>query len=116
MSWGLSQRGKQKDIVAALDAQSHRDFPAATNEAREQIDAALKAAGAILVTVVPDPEGEVTVSLSGHANPGHAKTEGWSRRLRRRSRAGRIVSASQSRSARPCRTSGVGTASATSSI
>lgn len=46
-------------------------------EQTEQIDVAI-AAAKLLAGAVGRPGDEVFVSISGHANPGHAPKEGWS--------------------------------------
>lgn len=79
MSWSASASSvPARDAVAKLRENFATTYPTPTTEVVEQFEAAAKGLEGALASVQPDPEGLVGVSANGHANPGHAKTAGWS--------------------------------------
>lgn len=79
MSWGLP--GVQAPLSGLADAlqKTKADYVAEVDlsvDALAQIDAAVTAAVA-LAAAVDDGTSPISVSLSGHANPGHRPTQGW---------------------------------------
>lgn len=83
MSWYLSGVTDTADKIEASLTAAAETYEAglAGNDvqldsaAMEAIAGAIKAAVAVVPVVAPDQE--VTVTLSGHANPGHMPTAGW---------------------------------------
>lgn len=84
MSWGFSL--KTRTSIEAFDSafggaadlyRSQGATPLAS-EAEEQVEAARQAARNIIESgVVGDDTTNISVSFSGHANPGHAPQPGW---------------------------------------
>ena len=78
MSWSASiSNVAAREAVAKLRENFIATHPEPTTEMAEQFEAAAKGVEHALPAVQPDPDGIVGVSAYGHANPGHAKTEGW---------------------------------------
>ena len=78
MSWGSSTQAAAADAVSVLH--DNLDAVDLSAEARAQADAAFGVLPALLA-VVDDGTHEVTVSVSGHANPGHAQGSGYANEL-----------------------------------
>lgn len=89
MSWTIPFTGEADDLRGAVEAAHTESVTRLTAdnggtlpdwyhepETTEQIQAALAAAEA-LSTAALQPTGYVTVTLAGHANPGHQPTQGW---------------------------------------
>lgn len=85
MSWSISippvnQDDFEEAANNALESAANPlsvQQPFAPDEAKEQFDAGLKAAQSIIASGVLG-EGKISGSISGHANPGHADTAGYS--------------------------------------
>ncbi len=80
MSFSLSVTAARPEVAAAVaDAGQRYDLTGndAPTETRELIDAA-PAIAQTAADLLGRPEDTVTVSVSGHANLGHARREGWS--------------------------------------
>lgn len=75
MSWGTGVHTIDKDQIGSLEAGANSD-PDAQASQDEQFAAALQAAQD-LAAAVGRPHDQVSVSLTGHANPGHAPRSGW---------------------------------------
>lgn len=86
MSWSLTSvtvpaGGNVRAVLEAAAAEQKTAASAAAYGAEDAAaDAIAKAidAAVALAPAVQVPGAGLTVSLSGHANPGHAKTAGWS--------------------------------------
>ncbi len=79
MSWSASVSNVvAEDAIGALQDNFAKTYPTPIPEVAEQFAAAIEAVGAALLSVQPDKHGLVTISVNGHANPGHKKTDGWS--------------------------------------
>lgn len=82
MSYNLTVTATRSDIVDAIGrVVREADLPQlAEQEAREHLAAC--AAGAVgQASVTGRHTDEVTVTISGHANPGHAPAEGWANEM-----------------------------------
>jgi len=79
MSYTLSTIAPKPEFTDAVDAtvDDHVVVGEAADEARRHLDAAA-AAAALLAEAIGVDEDKLAVSISGHANPGHGKVEGWS--------------------------------------
>jgi len=53
-------------------------YPKPTIEVAQQVEAAVRVLDTVVMSVTPELGVLVNVSASGHANPGHLKTPGWS--------------------------------------
>lgn len=82
MSWGMStEKTTAAEFASAVDALELGDGYSADfarDEAEAQLAAAKSAAKAILASGALGTEGEYLASLSGHAEPGHERREGYS--------------------------------------
>ena len=82
MSWSVQAPSQTAATLEGAARQkyeefvSHRGDDEAGSAADEQFEAALAAARTIVESGAVG-ESAVRVSLSGHANPGHAKRDGW---------------------------------------
>lgn len=78
MSWSASASAVvARDAAGKLRESFDKTYPTPTAEVTEQFAAVIRAVEGALTVVQPDLDGLVTVSASGHANPGHQKAEGW---------------------------------------
>lgn len=64
---------KRESALALIAAHHSEQLAAAT----EQFNQAVAAVRYLAVVCVPDEETLVNVTMSGHANPGHAPSPGW---------------------------------------
>lgn len=79
MSWSASVSSvRAVDAVAKLRENFTTGAAIRAPEVLEQFEAATRVVETVLLTVQPEMTGLVNVSASGHANPGHKKTDGWS--------------------------------------
>lgn len=73
MSWGTRSDASTKDYIRIVDVVFSEDVK---DEQAAQVAAAVDAAKA-LAAVVGRSDDRVVVTMSGHANPGHAPRLGW---------------------------------------
>jgi hypothetical protein len=79
MSWSASVSSvAARDAASKLRENFAATYTAPTPEVVEQFEAAVRGLEGALTVVQPDLDGLVNVAASGHANPGHLKTPGWS--------------------------------------
>jgi hypothetical protein len=84
MSWGIQCLSQTASTIDAAGRAAYADYratlkadPGEVSAMDEQVEAALTAAQALLDSGAVGT-GACLVSLSGHANPDHAKRKGWS--------------------------------------
>lgn len=79
MSWSTgTPEPVDKDAIPHIEAPAVNEQTDGLAEAQtEQASRAYEAA-ALLAQQVGRPEDQVVVTMSGHANPGHAPRDGWS--------------------------------------
>jgi hypothetical protein len=79
MSWSASASNVvARDATSKLRENFATTNPNPTPEVLEQFEAAVRGVEGALTVVQPDLDRPVTVSASGHANPGHKPAQGWS--------------------------------------
>ncbi len=79
MSWSLTTSPIPPDEIRDAVVGSFRDDPRwpGEPEVRDQLAVAIEAAEQLVIAVGDGrPQGLITVSVSGHANPGHEPTSG----------------------------------------
>lgn len=77
MSWWIRYESTQ-DYTGDVRAPGSAKDEDLSAEAKEQVDLALKTANAVIAhAAIGGREKDYAVSLSGHANPGHAPTSGY---------------------------------------
>ena len=82
MSYSFSATGNRSNIVDAVREQGEAavtqfNDPPAEEAVRDHVKSAATAVE-VIVETLGRPDDELSVSVSGHANPGHAPREGWS--------------------------------------
>lgn len=80
MSFSLSVTAVHPDIESAVaDAAARYDLSGndAPDETRQVLDGVAKLAADAAEVAHIQPGDTVAISISGHANPGHAPREGW---------------------------------------
>jgi hypothetical protein len=76
MSWGVTLKVKDRDVVNAEDANALVDG-LSVEHAHQYAVALLSLIEIVDSGALGDPEAEYNVTFSGHGNPGHEITPGW---------------------------------------
>lgn len=81
MSWGIILDIENRDLTDESEKRilDLADNESTTDEVKEQAGVALLVVSqSILSGALGAPDGKYRVTISGHANPGHNPTPGWS--------------------------------------
>lgn len=77
MSWSVSAKAKVSVVIDELKVKFEEAHKTPYEEVQEQFNRALDSLFLMLPAVEPNREGEVSVTLSGHANREHKKDPAW---------------------------------------